>query len=306
MRNPAAPTARRTRRRLRLPRIELLLGGGVVAAIILCALLAPVIAPFDPNEQQLIFAGGALVRPPYPPGTQGMILGSDSLGRDLLSRLIYGARYTLAFCGVSALLRVAIAASLGMLAGWYAGAGRAVDVLGGAFSAVPSLFFAIIPLALVSRLGSNQLNALAFVLIFALTGWAEAAVRTRVAVQALRGAPFVESAYAIGLRPREVLWRHVRPNLRDLLLIEAAYAMAAVLLLTAELGFLNIFVGGAEREALGGVVNVDPLFAEWGGLLAKGLRERSRGPWLFLAPTLVFTASILAFNLLAEGLRRRR
>lgn len=306
MRNrPAAPTAR-PRRRLRAPRPELLVGGGVVAAIALCALLAPLIAPFDPNEQQLIFEGGTLVRPPYPPGTQGMLLGSDSLGRDLLSRLIFGARYTLIFCGVSALLRVAIAALLGMLAGWYGWAGRALDVLGGAFSAVPSLFFAIIPLALVSRLGSNQLSAGAFVLIFALTGWAEAAVRTRVAVRAMAGAPFVEAAYAVGLRPREVLWRHVRPNLRDLLLIEAAYAMAAVLLLTAELGFLNIFIGGAERETVGSLVSVDPLFAEWGGLLAKGLRERGRGPWLFLAPTLAFTASILAFNLLAEGLRRRR
>jgi peptide/nickel transport system permease protein len=296
----------RLTRRLRLPRAELLIGGALVGLIALCAVAAPLLAPFDPLEQQLIFAGGTLVPPPYPPGTEGMLLGSDPLGRDLLSRLIYGARYTLAFCGISALLRVLFAAALGMLGGWYGRAGRTLDVLTGAWSAVPSLFFAIIPLALVSRIGSNQLNALAFVLIFACTGWAEAAVRVRVAVEGLRGTPFIESAYAIGLRRWQVLWRHVRPNLRALLLVEAAYAMAAVLLLTAELGFLNIFIGGAEREVLGGTVNVDPLYAEWGGLLAKGLRERRAGPWLFLAPTAVLTASILAFNLLAEGLRKGR
>lgn len=293
-------------RRLRPPRAELLVGGALVALIVLCAVAAPLLAPFDPLDQRLIFVDGTLLRPPYPPGSQGMLLGSDSLGRDLLSRLIYGARYTLAFCGISALLRVGIAAALGMLGGWYERAGRALDVLAGAWSAVPSLFFALIPLALISRIGSNELNALAFVLIFACTGWAEAAVRVRVAVEALRSAPFIEAAYAVGLRRWQVLWRHVRPNLRDLLLIEAAYAMAAVLLLTAELGFLNIFIGGAEREVLGASVNVDPLYAEWGGLLAKGLRERRAGPWLFLAPTAVLTLSILAFNLLAEGLRKGR
>src|SRR5687767_5466580 len=126
------PTKSR-RRRLRLPRPELLIGGGTVAALALCALLAPRLAPFDPLDQKLIFQGGTLVRPPYAPGTQGMPLGSDSLGRDLLSRLIYGARYTLAFCGVSALLRVGIAAMLGMLGGWYDRAGRALDVLTGAW-----------------------------------------------------------------------------------------------------------------------------------------------------------------------------
>jgi len=300
----SSPTSRR--RRLRLPRVQLLIGGAIVAAILLCALLAPWIAPFDPAEQRLIFRGGTLVPPPYAPGVQGMLLGSDNLGRDLLSRLIFGARYTLIFCGVAAVLRVGIAAMLGMLSGWYGRAGRAVDVLTGAWSAIPSLFFALVPLALVNRLGSNQLNALGFVAIFALTGWAEAAVRTRTAVEAMRGAAFVEAAYAVGLSRWQVLWRHVRPNLRDLLLVEAAFAMAAVLLLTAELGFLNIFIGGAEREVVAGVANTDPIYAEWGGLLAKGLRQRAGAPWLFLAPTLVFTVSILGFNLLADGLRRRR
>lgn len=286
-------------------RPELLLGGGIIALLAFCAVAAPLIAPFDPIQPLVLFSGGDMLRAPYPPGTAGMLLGSDELRRDLLSRLIYGARYTLLFCGVAALLRVALAATLGMLAGWYEWASRLLDVLSGAWSAVPSLFFALIPLALISRLGSNQLNALAFVIVFSLTGWPETAVRVRVAVRELRSAAFVESAYAIGRSRLAVLWRHIRPNLRDLLLVEAAYAMAAVLLLCAELGFLGIFIGGAEREAIGGQINIDPIFAEWGGMLAKGVRARATGPWLFIAPMAAFSLSILAFNLLAEGLRRR-
>jgi peptide/nickel transport system permease protein len=96
------------------------------------------------------------------------------------------------------------------------------------------------------------------------------------------------------------------PNLRDLVIVEASYAMAAALLLLAELGFLGIFIGDAEREVIGNQISVDPIYAEWGSLLAKGLRERGNGPWLFFAPVAAFVLSILAFNLLAEGLRRRR
>lgn len=287
-------------------RPELLIGAAVVLLLAVCAAAAPLLAPFDPVQPVVLFEGGDMVRAPYPPGTGGMPLGSDGLRRDILSRLIFGSRYTLLFCGVAAVLRVGLAAGLGMLAGWYSWASRLLDVLAGAWSAVPSLFFALIPLALIGRLGSNELNALAFVVIFSLTGWPETAVRVRVAVGELRAAAFVEAAYAIGLSRLAVLWRHIRPNIRDLLLIEAAYAMAAVLLLCAELGFLGIFIGGAEREAIGGQVTNDPIYAEWGGMLARGVRERANGPWVFIAPMAAFSLSILAFSLLAEGLRRRR
>jgi peptide/nickel transport system permease protein len=287
-------------------RPELLIGGAAVALLAICAIAAPILAPFDPVKPVVLFNGAAMLRAPYPPGVAGMPLGSDGLRRDILSRLIFGSRYTLLFCGVAALLRVALAAGLGMLAGWYAWADRLLDILAGAWSAVPSLFFALIPLALIGRLGSNQLNALAFVAVFSLTGWPEAAVRVRVAVRALRPAAFIEAAYALGLGRLAVLWRHVRPNIRDLLLIEAAYAMAAVLLLCAELGFLGIFIGGAEREAIGSTITSDPIYAEWGGMLARGVRERASGPWVFIAPMAAFSLSILAFTLFAEGLRRRR
>jgi peptide/nickel transport system permease protein len=298
-----------SRRRLAvvsLLNVPLLIGGLLLVALVCCAVAAPLLAPYDPLEVLVRFSGPDLARAPYPPGTPGMPLGSDSLRRDMLSRLLYGSRYTLLFCGVAALLRVAIGVALGMLGGWYRRASRAVDVLVGAWSAVPSLFFALVPIALVNTQGSLSASTVAFVVTLSLTGWAETAVRCRMAVRGLRGMPFIESAYVIGLGRAAVLWRHVLPNLRDLVIVEATYAMAAALLLMAELGFLGIFIGDAQREVIGNQIAADPIYAEWGSMLAKGVRERGSGAWLFLAPVAAFVLSILAFNLLGEGLRRRR
>ena len=297
-----------SRRRLAPPPMNapLLIGGLLLAALLCCAVAGPLLAPHDPLEVIVRLNGRDLARAPYPPGTPGMPLGSDSLRRDLLSRLLYGSRYTLLFCGVAALLRVAIGVLIGMLSGWYRRAGRAAEVLISAWSAVPSLFFALAPIALVNTWGSLRASTVAFVVTLSLTGWAETAVRCRVAVRALQAMPFVEAAYVTGLSRAAVLWRHVLPNLRDLVIVEASYAMAAALLLLAELGFLGIFIGDAQREVIGNQIAADPIYAEWGSMLAKGLRERGNGPWLFLAPVAAFVLSILAFNLLAEGLRRRR
>jgi peptide/nickel transport system permease protein len=283
----------------------LLIGGLLLAALVCCAVAAPLLAPHDPLEVVVRFSGSNMVRAPYPPGTPGMPLGSDTLRRDMLSRLLYGSRYTLLFCGVAALLRVAIGVLLGMLGGWYPRASRVVDVLISAWSAVPSLFFALVPIALVNTRGSLTASTIAFVVTLSLTGWAETAVRCRVAVRALQAMPFIEAAYVVGLRRAAVLWRHVLPNLRDLVIVEASYAMAAALLLLAELGFLGIFIGDAQREVIGNQIAADPIYAEWGSMLAKGLRERGSAAWLFIEPVAAFVLSILAFNLLAEGLRRR-
>jgi ABC-type dipeptide/oligopeptide/nickel transport system permease subunit len=308
MSGPALSIAMARRLRATALRVNapLLIGGLMVMALVICALAAPLLAPFDPIAPVVRFVAGKIVPAPYPPGTQGMILGSDTLRRDLLSRLIYGSRYTLLFCGVAALVRVAIGGLLGMLAGWYPRASRLIDVIVSAWSSVPSLFFALLPIALVNRRGSLVASTIAFTVTLSLTGWAEAAVRCRVAVQGLSAAPFVESAFTIGLSRWKVLWRHILPNLRDLLVVEASYAMASALLLLAELGFLGYFVGDAEREVVGTSVSVDPIYAEWGGMLAKGLRDQSSGVWLFLVPVVAFTLAILAFNLLAEGLRTRK
>jgi peptide/nickel transport system permease protein len=297
--HPLFQRVRRVATRLNAP---LIVGGLLVAAIAVCAVAAPLIAPFDPYDAKVFVDDGRMASMPYPPGAYGMPLGSDTAGRDIFSRLVYGSRFTLLFCGVAALLRVLLGALLGMLAGWYDRAARLVDVLVSGWSAVPSLIFALVPILIVNARNDLRQSVIVFLLTLSLTGWAEATVRTKAAVQGVRNLPFVEAAYTVGLSRWAVLWRHILPNLRDVLLVEAAFAMAATLLLVAELGFLNVFVGAAERDPTG----VYPIQAEWGGMLSRGLRERGTGYWLLLAPMGAFILAILAFNLLAEGLRRRR
>jgi peptide/nickel transport system permease protein len=301
-----SPQLARLRRWLARLNAPLLLGGLIVAAIGACAVAAPLIAPFDPYAPQIRFVSGQMARTPYPPGSFGMLLGSDTVARDIFSRLIYGSRYTLLFCGVSALLRVLIGALLGMLAAWYSRPAPLIDVLVSAWSAVPSLIFALVPIAVVNVRSNLAISTITFIVALSLTGWAETAIRTKIAVQGLRALPFVEAAQATGLGRGAILWRHIVPNLRDLLLVEAAFAMAATLLLVGELGFLNVFVGAAERDIVGRTATIIQIHAEWGGMLARGVRERSSGFWLLLAPMGAFSLAILAFNLLAEGLRRRR
>jgi peptide/nickel transport system permease protein len=290
-----------------------LLIGSVLAAILcLCVVAAPLLTQHDPLSPVTRIGGQLATKAPYPPGTPTLLLGSDALSRDQLSRLLYGGRYTLLMCGLIALTRVLLGTLLGVLAGWYDRPRRVIGAVASAWSAVPSLFFAFIAIPITANAiqGHPQINApitgaIAFTIALSLTGWAEIAARTRIAVQALRAVPFVESAYAIGLSRWAVLWRHILPNLRDLLLVEAAAALSSALLIVAELGFLSIFIGGGTEDFYGSKYP-DPIYAEWGSMLAKGLRQRSLGIWLFLEPLLAFTITILAFNLMAEGLRRRR
>jgi ABC-type dipeptide/oligopeptide/nickel transport system permease subunit len=290
----------------------LLIGGLLAGTLCVCVVAAPLLAPHDPLAPVTRIGGQLATKAPYPPGTPELPLGSDALSRDQLSRLLYGGRYTLLMCGLIALARVILGTLLGILAGWYAGARRVIGAVASAWSAVPSLFFAFIAIPITAnaiqghpRIDTPITGAIVFTIALSLTGWAETTARTRVAVQGLRAAPFVEAAYAIGLSRWAVLWRHILPNLRDVLLIEAAAALSSALLIVAELGFFSIFIGGGTEDFYGSKYP-DPIYAEWGSMLAKGLRQRSLAIWLLIEPLIAFTITILAFNLVAEGLRRRR
>lgn len=297
--------------------LPLVFGGLLAALLIGGALAAPLLAPRDPLEVLLIDPANPTLKPPFPPGTSGFPLGSDPGGRDMLSRLLFGARYSLLIAAVATLGRTAIGGLVGMLAGWYPRSRRLLGALISAWSAVPPVFLAFLAIPLLSTtvfgisvVGPRNISevtrdAVVFTIVIGLTGWTEAAVRCRTMVQGLQGATFIEAAYAIGLSRWAVLWRHVLPNLRDVLLAEAANALSGALLLLAELGFFSLFIGDGQEDPTGSKL-LDPIYAEWGSMLAKGLRQRGSGIWLLLEPLLAFTLAILAFNLLAEGLRRRR
>jgi ABC-type microcin C transport system permease subunit YejE len=155
---------------------------------------------------------------PYLLGTKGMIVGSDTLRRDVLSRLMYGTRYTLLFCGLAAVVHVLLGIALGMLAVWYHAVGRVVDLLVSVSSTIPSLLFALIPLRLINVRDDLQTSVIGFLIVPSLTDWAEAAIRSRSAVRIIRTVPL--AAYAIGRGRLAVLWHHVRPK-RDYAFVPA-------------------------------------------------------------------------------------
>ncbi|MBA3948248.1 MAG: ABC transporter permease [Herpetosiphonaceae bacterium] len=285
--------------------VPLVIGTTLVGLLVLCAVAAPLLAPHPPNQLVYRLKDGLIMASPYPPGTPGLWLGTDMIYHDMVSRLLYASRYTLLFCGVAAMVRICIGAALGLLGGWYPRVGRIVDVLLSVWSAVPSLVIALFLIIPLNRLANLTISTIAYVLVLSITGWTQVAIGSKGAVRQLRHAQFIEAAYTLGLKPATVLRRHILPNVRDLLLVEAAYTMGAALLLVAELAFLGFFVGGTTGAVVRGRLEAEPVYAEWGSMLAIGLRERGK-LWLLLEPLIVFTLAILAFNLLAEGLRRRR
>lgn len=301
---------RRLGRSLNTP---LLVGIACVLTVIGSAVCAPLLTAHDPYEAVNIFDGTTLLQPPYAPGVGRMPLGSDIYRYDLWSRLLYGARATVLLAGIATLIRISIGMTIGLLAGWYTRLNGLIGVLVNTSSAIPSLIFAIIPIELANQYVIAHRNEgmtrsiVAFLVALSLTGWAEIATQLRIAVQTLRATPFIESAYSIGQRSHLILWRHVVPNLRSLLLVEAAYSVAAVLLLIAELGFLGFYLGAGAIEIDFATKRtiITPNVAEWGSMLASGIRYR-RAVLPTLAPLLAFALTILGFNLLAEGLRRSR
>jgi ABC-type dipeptide/oligopeptide/nickel transport system permease subunit len=222
----------------------------------------------------------------------------------MLSRLLYGGRYTLLFCITAGMMRVVVGLLLGMIAGWYERAGAVIGVVVSTWSAVPSLLMAAIIIAVLGRGAAGGPLTIPFLVALAVTGWTEVTTRCQMAVQELRVVSFIDAAYAIGGRRWSILWRHVLPNLRSVLTVEFAAAVAGALQLIAELGFLSFFVGGGQEDIFGSKYP-DPIVAEWGSMFAKGLRQRSMGAWIIVEPLLALVLAILAFNLIAEGLRRR-
>lgn len=295
-----------------------LVAGALMALLLISALIAaPLLTDQNPLRMRVNTPGISQPGFPAPPGTPGFPLGTDVQGRDMFSRLLYGGRYTMLICLIAALGRVSIGTLVGMIAGWYPASARVLNSLISAWSAIPPLFFAmfmrlLLALAVfgIARAGPKNLDAVVkdavvFTIIIGLTGWPEIAVRCQGAVLGMRALPFVEAAYVVGLRRAAVLWRHILPNLRGLLAAESANAIAGALLLLAELGFFQIFVGGSTED-INSSSFLAPIYSEWGSLIALSLRQRNQGYWILIEPLLAFTLAIVAFNLLAEGLRRRR
>ncbi len=255
--------------------------GTVVILLVLAgALLAPLLAPYDPARLPADLAAQSL----RPPGREHW-LGTDLLGRDLLSRILYGARVSLLVGFAVALLTAVLGATLGLLAGFYAGT---IDVVfmrvTDAVMAFPTLVLAIAAVAVLDRPG-----LLAIILVLTVVQWTTVARLVRGQALALREREFVSAAAALGARDLRILTRHLLPNCLAPLLVSTTFGVASNIVAEAGLSFLGL--------------GVQPPAVSWGSLLSEGAVYLTVKPWLVIFPGLAITLTVLGCNLTGDGLR---
>lgn len=283
--------------------LPLILGLLGVLVIGLVALFGPQLAPGDPQAQRVIlfYPDGRFEAPPTPPD-ELFFLGTDPLGRDQASRLLYGARLTLGATLLGLAGRVVLGLALGILAGWRRGrADIAITWLTNAVAGVPQLM-----LALLIAVAMREHGFLGFVVALAAVGWAELAQFVRAEVIRIRASAYVDAARATGARGLAILRTHVlralTPQLAGVLALEAG----SVLLLLAELGFIGLFISGGAAylsDSGGPILPIRDRAPEWGQMLAGARHYAFSHQYVAFIPGVVVVAAVTAFNLLGEGLR---
>ena len=251
----------------------------VASALILLAVLAPVIATHAPDAMDLAGRRAA-------PSTDHWF-GTDDLGRDLFSRVLFGARVSLAIGVLAAALTVALGAGIGTVAGW---AGRWIDALlmrvADAILAVPRL-----PLLMIASV-ILQPSVLLLILLVAAVSWMETARVVRAEVRSLATRGFVEAARAMGAGAIASMWRHIMPNVLPTLVVASTLAVGRSILLESALSFFG--------------VGVQPPTASWGNMLYQAQATMATEPWLALFPGAAILVSVLTVNALGERLDLRR
>ena len=257
-----------------------LAGTVLLLTVLAAALLAPVLAPYDPARVPTDLAARSM----RPPGREHW-LGTDLLGRDLLSRILYGARVSLLVGLAVALLTAALGAGVGLLAGFYAGTIDAVFMrLTDAIMAFPTLVLAIAAVAIL-----DQPGLFALILVLAAVQWTAVARLIRGQALSLREREFVSAAYALGARDLRILVRHLLPNCLAPLLVSTTFGVASNILAEAGLSFLGL--------------GIQPPAVSWGSLLSEGAVYLTAKPWLVIFPGLAISLTVLGCNLAGDGLR---
>ncbi len=254
----------------------LLAGASLVGIMSICALLAPAIAPFDPTELNvdMILSAPSLVHP----------FGTDALGRDVLSRMLYGARVSLWVGFVAVGLSVAVGLVLGLAAGYFGGLVdevimRGVDVM----LCFPSFFLI---LAVIAFLEPSLLNIM---IVIGLTSWMGVARLVRAETLSLRGRDFVLASRVAGAGPARIIFSHILPNALAPVLVSATLGVAGAILVESSLSFLGL--------------GVQPPTPSWGNMLMEGKNVLEIAPWLSFFPGLAILFTVLGYNLLGESLR---
>lgn len=258
-----------------------LVGLVTIAAVTVAALSAPVIAPYDPTEQ--FFDGLTLEGAPLPPG-EHFPLGTDLLGRDLFSRLLFGARTSLVIGVVANGAAVTLGTLLGVIAGYLQGwVGAAIMRFTDLMMAFPALLLAIALAAIFTP------SLWIVAMVIALVNWVQIARVIYTETTALAAREYIEAARALGAAWPRILFLHVLPHLIPTILVWATLGIATTVLLEATLSFLGI--------------GVQPPTPSWGGIIFESQSYFLTAPWLVFFPGVAIMALALAFNLVGDALR---
>jgi peptide/nickel transport system permease protein len=272
---PVESPARRALRRL-VRRKGAMLGLAVIVLFVALAVLAPFVAPYDPTAQSWT----SVRKPP----SALHLFGTDDVGRDVLSRIIFGARASLLAGVISVAIALAIGVPLGMLAGYVGGFVDAlISRITDAMLAIPFLILAI---ALAAFLGPSLQNAM---IAIGITTTPIFVRLTRAQVMAVKVEDYVEAARAVGNPPRRVVLVHVLPNILPSLMVQASLSIAAAIIAEAALSFLGL---GQQPPA-----------PSWGSMLNAAQRFLVTAPWMAVWPGLAIFLTVVSFNLLGDGLR---
>lgn len=249
----------------------------LVTLFVLCAVFAPWLSPQDPAQLNL---NGRLI----PPGHQHWF-GTDELGRDILSRTIYGARISMSVAVSVVTLSLAVGLVAGLVSGFYGGwTDTVLNVyVNNAFLALPGILLAI---AFVAFLGPGLLN---LVLALSISGWVGYARLVRAQVMAVKEREFVEAARALGASNLRILCRHILPNIVQPVLVQGAIGMAGAVLAEATLSFLGL--------------GIPPPAPSWGSMLNDARSHLFDAPHLTLFPAIAVMLAVLSFNFIGDALR---
>jgi peptide/nickel transport system permease protein len=255
----------------------------IVLAVIVCGVAAPLVAPFDPLAQH--FAD--VLKPPGTVGADGTYwLGTDPLGRDLLSRIVYGARISLLVGVLTVAVRGTLGVAIGLFGGFYGG--KVDDVLMRIADIQLTLPFLIVAIAVLVVLGPGLMN---LIIVLGLTGWVDFGRVVRSEVLSIRERDYVDAARNLGASNPYILRRHVLPNTASVILVIATLQIASVIIAEASLSFLGL--------------GVPALTPTWGKEISEGRDYAAIAWWLSTFPGLAIFATVLAINILGDYLRDR-
>jgi peptide/nickel transport system permease protein len=272
------------RRRIKLPPLRhglTLFGAAIVSLAVFVAVFAPLLAPHNPFTQNL---GNRLIPPLWMGGQPGHLLGTDQLGRDYFSRLIFGTRISIVI-GVSTVIASGlIGITLGLLGGFYGG--RIDDAVMFLITCRLSIPIILVALTVVAMVGSSLTIV---ILTLGLLLWDRFAVVARTATMQVRNLDYVAAAEAAGASRVHVLLREVLPNIANHLIVVATLEMALAIMLEASLSFLGL--------------GVPPPLPSWGLMIAEAKDYMFFSPWVIMIPGIALFVLVLGINLLGDGLR---